>query len=170
MFELNSKQSVNQFVKTTANIPTVENSIKLLKRSMKRFFHFKFKKKQDLNFKIFYLIHTQELSIQNWRQISWQFTVLLCKLDLSKVKWNLTFSTINFVHYLPHDLQNDLRLRILGNQEMERSINQSRIQAGAQAPFQKLVIGNSSQNLRENVFGSRPDLLDFLTFCQIFCH
>ena len=52
-----------------------------------------------------------------------QFTVFPCKADLSQVKRNLKFSIINYVYKLPHELPNDLRLRIFGKENFRKSQN-----------------------------------------------
>ena len=56
-------------------------------------------------------------------------------------------SIINFIHELPHNLQKDLRLTILGNLQMKRkSQNWIKTLASVQSPLQKLILGNSGQN------------------------
>ena len=74
---------------------------------------------------------------------------------------------------MPHELANDLRLRILGNKEM---LGKSQIWVetlpSAQSPFQKLNFGNSSQKTRKSryqIFLPCPVLLDFSILFQIFC-
>lgn len=49
-----------------------------------------------------------------------QCTVFLCTFNLPEVKQKLMSSIINHVYELPHKFLNDLRLRILGNEEMKR--------------------------------------------------
>ena len=41
--------------------------------------------------------------------------MFLCKIDSPEVKEDVIPSTMNFIWELPHELPNDLRLRILGN-------------------------------------------------------
>ena len=59
-------------------------------------------------------------------------------------------SISNLVYELPHELPNDLRLRILGNKEI---LGKSQIcvetEPSTQSPFQKLDFGNSSQKTRK---------------------
>ena len=45
--------------------------------------------------------------------ILWQSAVIPTKFDSSRVKWDLIS---RIIIQLPHDLPNDLRVRILGNQ------------------------------------------------------
>ena len=45
----------------------------------------------------------------------WQFTAFPLKSNLPQAKCNLILNIINFVHKLPHELPNGLRLRILAN-------------------------------------------------------
>ena len=62
-------------------------------------------------------------------------------------------SIANLVYDLPHELPNDLRLRILGNKDI---IGKSKIWVGiepsAQSSFQKLNFGNSSQKTHKSRF------------------
>ena len=62
-------------------------------------------------------------------------------------------SIANLVYDLPHELPNDLRLRIFGNKDI---IGKSKIWVGielsAQSPFQKLNFGNSSQKTQKSRF------------------
>ena len=50
--------------------------------------------------------------------ILWNFTIFQYRSDSSQVKRNLISIVANFAYELPHELLNDLRLRILGNQEI----------------------------------------------------
>ena len=50
--------------------------------------------------------------------IFWIFTKLQCRYELLQVEQNVIPSIGNFVYELPHELPNDLRLVILGNQEI----------------------------------------------------
>ena len=69
---------------------------------------------------------------------------------------------------MPHELANDLRLRILGNKEM---LGKSQIWVetlpSAQSPFQKLNFGNSSQKTRKSryqIFFALSSFTGFLYF------
>ena len=50
--------------------------------------------------------------------IFWHFLIISLRSDSPQVKRYLISSITNWVHELPHELPNDLRLRILGNQEI----------------------------------------------------
>ena len=47
--------------------------------------------------------------------IFWQFAVFPLKFDSPQVKQNLISSIIKVLYELSHELQNDLKLRVLGN-------------------------------------------------------
>ena len=72
------------------------------------------------------------------------------------------------VYELPHELQNDLRLRILGKKEI---LGHSQIwlktKPSAQCPLQKLNFGNSSEKtskIRYQTFLSLSSFTGFLYF------
>ena len=46
------------------------------------------------------------------------FTMCECMCDSPQVKRNVISSIANLVYELPHELPNDLRLRVLGNKEI----------------------------------------------------
>ena len=77
-------------------------------------------------------------------------------------------SIANLVYKLPHELPNDLRLRILGNKEI--SVNsQSYVdtQPSAQTPFQKLNVGNSSPKINTKVYKFVSKFLDLSSFTRL---
>ena len=60
-------------------------------------------------------------------------------------------SIANLVYKLPHDMTNDVRLRVLDNKEiLEKSKIWVETLSSAQSPFQKLNFGNSSQKTRKS--------------------
>ena len=65
-------------------------------------------KKEGQNLRVFFLSTILVI-------IFWNFTMFQCKSDSPHVKQFLIVSTINLVYELPHELPNDLRLRILAN-------------------------------------------------------
>ena len=92
----------------------------------------------------------------------------------ARMKRNLICSIINLVQGLPHELPNNLRLRITRNQEiLEKSQILVEVEPSSQSLFQKL--NNSSQeNQKVDIKASQscPTLLDFPDFStlfQIFC-
>ena len=48
----------------------------------------------------------------------WNVTMFKYRPDSPQVKRNVISSIANMVYELPHELPNDLRLRILGNKEI----------------------------------------------------
>ena len=50
--------------------------------------------------------------------IFWNFTMFYYRPDEPQVKRNVISSKVNLVYALPHELPNDLRLKILGNKEI----------------------------------------------------
>ena len=76
----------------------------------------------------------------------WNFIMFQYKSDLPQVKQKLVSSTKNLVYKFPHELPNNLRLRMLGNQEI---IKKSQIwlvsYSSAQPVSQKLKFSNSSK-------------------------
>ena len=89
----------------------------------------------------------------------WEFTMFLCKFDLSQVRRNLISSKINFEDELPHELPNNLRSTILEDQELKtKSQNWVEAQAGFQFPFQKLVFGDTGQNIAQKMKFSIKDI------------
>ena len=85
-------------------------------------------------------------------------------------------SIANLVYELPHELPNDLRVRILGNKEMSvKSQSCVDTQPSAQSPFQKVKVGNTSPTTTQQYMSVYQNFLTFsvlLDFCisfQIFC-
>ena len=79
-------------------------------------------------------------------------------------------SIANLVYELPHELPNDLRLRILGNEEMLGK-SQIWVEPISQSPFQKLILVTAVKNhakLDIKLVLSCPVLLDFSILFQIF--
>ena len=81
-------------------------------------------------------------------------------------------SRANLVYELPHELLSDLRLTILGNQEI---LGKSEIwvECSAQSPLHKFTFGRRSKkkNAKKDIelVLSGPFLLDFSFLFQIFC-
>ena len=77
-------------------------------------------------------------------------------------------SIANLVYKLPHELPNDLRLRILGNKEMSvKSQSYVDTQPSAQTPFQKLNVGNSSPKINTKVYKFVSKFLDLSSFTRL---
>ena len=85
-----------------------------------------------------------------------------------QVKQYLISSITNLVHELPHKLPNDLRLRILGNQEiLEKCQMWVQTQPNSQSSFQKLNVDNSCQKTRKiryYIFEVLPNFIVSLYF------
>ena len=92
---------------------------------------------------------------------------------MSQVKQNLKSSIANLVYELPHELVNDLRLRILENQEiLEKSQIRVETYTSAQSPLQNLtlaIVVKTHAKVDIKLFLSCPILLDFSILFQIFC-
>ena len=69
----------------------------------------------------------------------------------------MTSSTANLFYELPHELPNDIRLRILGNKKI---LGKSQ----AQSPLQKLKPGNSRQKTRKSIYQTFLVLTSFTEF------
>ena len=74
------------------------------------------------------------------------FEILMC-FDSPQVKWYMKFSTKNIVYDLPLKFPNDLRLRILGNEEITEKFQKwVEAELSTQSPFQEkkllLVVKN----------------------------
>ena len=77
-------------------------------------------------------------------------------------------SIANLVYKLPHELPNDLRLRILGNKEISvKSQSYVDTQPSAQTPFQKLNVGNSSPKINIKVYKFVSKFLDLSSFTRL---
>ena len=74
-------------------------------------------------------------------------------------------SIANLVNKLPHELPNDLGVRILGNKEISvKSQSCVDTQPSAQSPFQKLNVGNSSTKINTKVCKCVSKFLDLSSF------
>ena len=74
-------------------------------------------------------------------------------------------SIANLLYELPHELPNDLRLRILGNKEiLVKSQIWVETEPSAQSPFQKLNLGSSSQKTRKGRYQTFLVLSSFTGF------
>ena len=97
------------------------------------------------------------------------FEIVTC-FDSTQVKWYMKSSTKNVVHELPVKFPNNLRLRILGNQEIvEKFQKWVKAELSTQPPFQEKIFVTSGQNLHKNRyqgFLSGPVLFDFLKLCH----
>ena len=77
-------------------------------------------------------------------------------------------SIANLVYKLPHELPNDLRLRILGNKDISvKSQSYVDTQPSAQTPFQKLNVGNSSPKINIKVYKFVSKFLDISSFTRL---
>ena len=77
-------------------------------------------------------------------------------------------SIANLVYKLPHELPNDLRLRILGNKKISvKSQSCVDTQPSAQTPFQKLNVGNSSPKINIKVYKFVSKFLDISSFTRL---
>ena len=69
---------------------------------------------------------------------------------MPQLKRNLISRTINLVYELPHELQNNLRLRISGNKEtLKNSQIWMETKPSAQPPFKKSNFGKSSKKKKK---------------------
>ena len=105
--------------------------------------------------------------------IFWNFTMFQYRSDSAQVKRNVISSIKILVYELPHDLLNDLTLRILGNKEiLVKSQIWVETQPSVQSPFQKLNFGDSNQKTRKSrykAFLFLSSFIGFLYLSQIFC-
>ena len=77
-------------------------------------------------------------------------------------------SIANLVYKLPHELPNDLRLRILGNKKISvKSQSCVDTQPSAQTPFQKLNVGNSRPKINIKVYKFVSKFLDISSFTRL---
>ena len=96
--------------------------------------------------------------------IFWYFLIIQLRSESPKVKRYLISSITNLVHELPHELPNDFRIRILGNQEiLEKCQMWVETQTSAQSPFQKLNIDNSCKK-HTNLDATIEALSNFTVF------
>ena len=83
--------------------------------------------------------------------IFWNFTILQYISDSAQVKRNLITSIAKLVYELPHELPNNLRLRIFRNQEiLKKYKSQIDTQPSVQSPFKNLNFANSSYKTPKN--------------------
>ena len=98
----------------------------------------------------------------------WHFLIISLRSESPQVKRYLISSITNLVHELPYELPNDLRLRILGNQEiLEKSQMWVETQPSAQSSFQKLNVDNSCQKGRKIRYCLFEVLSNFTVFLQL---
>ena len=77
-------------------------------------------------------------------------------------------SIANLVYKLPHELLNDLRLRILGNKEISvKSQSCVDTQPSVQSPFQKLNVVNGSPKINIKVYKCVSKFLDLSSFTRL---
>ena len=85
--------------------------------------------------------------------------------DSPQVKGNLISSITILVYELPHELPNDLRLKILRVQEiLEKKIKIGWRQNLMPVAFKKFDFGNNSQNSRKNRYQTFLFLFNFTGF------
>ena len=81
----------------------------------------------------------------------WNFRIFTYRSDSPQINRKLMSSIANLAYKLPHELLNNLRLRILGNEKMiEKSQSWDDTQPGAQPPFKNLDFANSKQKTSKN--------------------
>ena len=82
--------------------------------------------------------------------IFWHFLIIQHRSESPQVKRYLISTITNLVHELPHELANDSRLRILGNQQILKKCQiWMETQPSAQSSFQKSNFYNSCQKTRK---------------------
>ena len=107
----------------------------------------------------------------------WNFTIFQYRSDSPQVKGNLILSIANLLYELSHELPNNLRLRILRNQEiLEKDQIWMGTQPSAQSPYS--LVPSFPQTLRiavkkhakpdTKLFFSCPVSLDYSILFQIF--
>ena len=80
----------------------------------------------------------------------WIFLIIQIRSKSLQVKRQFISSITNLVDELPHNLSNDLRLRIFKNQEiLEKCLMWVETQLSAQLSFKKLNVDNSCQKTRK---------------------
>ena len=94
------------------------------------------------------------------------------RLDSPQVEQDLISCMKILVHELPHELLNDLRLRIFGNQKILGKYQVwVRPQPSDQSPFQKYIFATSSQKLGKKRYQGFLILSNFaLYFCFLKCN
>ena len=112
-------------------------------------------------------ILTVQLSIKTTIRaiISWQSTVFPLKFDSPQIIRDLISSIINFAYELFHEFPNNLRLREILKLGTIGLIVSS---LSCRNRFLALVVKTYTK-AEINIFWNCPILLDFLTFCQVFC-
>lgn len=105
--------------------------------------------------------------------IIWNISTFYYRFDLPQVMRYLKCSAKNIVQELSRELPNNLRPKILRNNEIfEKSQNWVKVEPSTHFLFQKENFGTSAQKLRKNRYKSFLilfTLLDFLTLCYKFC-
>ena len=99
--------------------------------------------------------------------IFWHFLIIQLTSESPQVKPYLISSVTNLVHKLPHELLNNLRLRILGNQEILGKCQMwVQTQPNAQSSFQTLNVDNSCQKTCKirYIFETLPNFIVSLHF------
>ena len=96
------------------------------------------------------------------------FLIIQLRSESSQIKRYLRSSITNLVHELPHELSNDLRPRILGNQEiLEKCQMWVETQPNAQFSLQNIIADNSYQKtskIRSYIFEVLSNFTVFLYF------
>ena len=98
-------------------------------------------------------------------KIFWHFLLIQLTSESPQVKRYLISSITNLAQELPHELPNDLGLRILQNQEiLEKCQMWVQTQPNAQSSFQKLNDDNSCQKTCRIRYYIFEVLLNFIVF------
>ena len=93
---------------------------------------------------------------------------ILAWFDSPQVMWCMKSITKNIEHELSYKLPNDLRLRILGNQEiMEKLQKWGEAEPSTQSPFQEKNLGTSSQKWQKKQISNFSILSSFPWFLDI---
>ena len=91
----------------------------------------------------------------------------------TQVKWDLISCTKSFLYELPHKLLNDLRLKMVENQEILEKLQncvgeESKVQSPLLKEFLTLALSNYSKEDIKN-FWSCPIVIIFSIFPKVFC-
>ena len=116
---------------------------------------------------------TKKLFSDNPRHKILEHYSVFIQVLLVKVKQKLISGKTNLLYELyelPHELPNDLRLRILVNQEiLEKSQIRVEKQSGSQSPFQKLKLNQQLKNTEKQISNFSCLVRFYQILFQIFC-
>ena len=113
-----------------------------------KFIVFLLRKDKDMLLRILYYIEKNATILAI---IFWDFLMFYQIFVSAQVKWIVIISNKHGIYELPHELPNDLRLRILGNQEILRTSQIfTELQPSAQSSYQNENFVNTSKKLFKN--------------------